>query len=474
MPDPLGPGQVHGPRRLGGLAVDPADAGQRVEVEREGHAQGDQGDLGGLPDAHPDDEERDQAEERQRAQHLHRRVDGVVADPAEAGDEGEHEPDGGADREAEADPLERHQDGRPEGAVLDQLDGPAEDLGGGGHRALVEDPGHAEQLPDDQDQQRARPSGAAGRRAGSPSSRAGSRGCGGGRCRQGGRGHGEESRELSQLKQVKHSTLDRRVSPVPGGGQSPGDLTIPAAACSTPASPATPARPTPRWPPRWRRTPRTRRRATPTRWRRWRGPGCWCRSSRCSARSRSTSAGWRTTRPATWRRCCSPAPTAGWRCWPSPAPTRCGAGTPRPGRCRSPAELAAQAARPGRRRGAGGRRGRPGDVVVEGEDLAGPGRRAGPWPGSAGAPPGFAPPRNDPLASRVDRSVPPCLPRRRRGGTDPTSGASSIVSHPHRPPRTGRRVRSRGYGLAGASRGRRSPGEAVPLWGRRVLTGFRL
>ena len=160
--------------------------------------------------------------------------------------------------------------------------------------------------------------------------------CGGGRCRQGCRGHGEESRELSQLNQVKHSTLDRRVSPVPGEGQSPGDL----------RSRPPPARHRP-----LRRhgggRPGAGRRAGGVR----RGPGGGRRgraggagagapagAGRGGARRgrRSTSAVSRTTRAATWRRCCSPAPTAGWRCSPSPASTRCGAGTPRPGRCPSP------------------------------------------------------------------------------------------------------------------------------------------
>ena len=43
--------------------------------------------------------------------------------------------------------------------------------------------------------------------------------------------------------------------------------------------------------------------ATSTPWRCSRAPGCWCPSSPCSARSRSTTRGWRTTRPPTWRPC---------------------------------------------------------------------------------------------------------------------------------------------------------------------------
>ena len=131
-----------------------------------------------------------------------------------------------------------------------------------------------------------------------------------------------------------------------------------------------------------RRTPRTGR--PPTCWRRSRTPGCWCRSSRCSARSSTTRPGWPTTSPATWRPCCCtgarrPAGAAGVHRHRAAAGVGPGA-RPVP----VAARLAAQAARPGRRRRAGGRPRRAGPVRRRGRrpdrgsppaGRLGPGRR---------------------------------------------------------------------------------------------------
>ena len=162
-----------------------------------------------------------------------------------------------------------------------------------------------------------------------------------------------------------------------------------AAASRTPGSPATtasPVRPSRR---PWRRTSRAAaRRST-------RSPPCGsrgssCRSWRCSARSRWTSGGSRTTRPATWRPCCCRAPTAGWRCWRSAGCRPSRRGTPRPDRCPS---------RPGPRPR------RPSRTVPRRSWSTWPARlrswsrvrtsrgwrRAGRWRGSAAAPRGSPP-----------------------------------------------------------------------------------
>ena len=112
--------------------------------------------------------------------------------------------------------------------------------------------------------------------------------------------------------------------------------------------------------------------ATPTRWRPCRGRACWCPSWRCSARSRSTSAGLAHDKTSdmaavllTGRR--RPAGAARLHRHRG----RCGAGTPRPGRCRSPPRLAAQAAVQDGAAALVVDVAGPGDLVVEGEDLQG-------------------------------------------------------------------------------------------------------
>lgn len=147
VPQPLRPGEVHRPGGLDGLAVDTADPGQGVEVEREAHAHRDQGQLGGLVDAHPDDEERDQPEVGQRAQHLHRRVDGVLTDPAEAGGHRERQTEGRTDGEPQGHASYGDQGGRAERAVLHEVDRLLEHGRRGGEGGGVQDPHAAGELP---------------------------------------------------------------------------------------------------------------------------------------------------------------------------------------------------------------------------------------------------------------------------------------------------------------------------------------
>jgi hypothetical protein len=106
VPDERDPAEPQRPARLDEPAVHATDAGERVEVERERDPEGDQGHLGRLADPEPEDEQRDQPVERERPQHLHGRVDGVLAEPAEPGGEREHDRRDGADREAAGDALE--------------------------------------------------------------------------------------------------------------------------------------------------------------------------------------------------------------------------------------------------------------------------------------------------------------------------------------------------------------------------------
>ena len=148
VPDPLRPAQAHRVRGLAGLAVDAPDPREGVQVEGERDAHGDQGQLRRLPDAHPDDEERDQAEVRQRAQHLHGRVERVLADPAEAGDDGQDQAERGADREADPDPLDRDEGGGAEGPVPDEVGRRGGDLLGGGDGPFIDRAGAAERLPE--------------------------------------------------------------------------------------------------------------------------------------------------------------------------------------------------------------------------------------------------------------------------------------------------------------------------------------
>ena len=68
-------------------------------------AEHDQRDLGGVADSEPQDDQRLEPDDRQKSQHLHRRVDGVLAEPRQAGKQREHGAEGDSDREPFDDPL---------------------------------------------------------------------------------------------------------------------------------------------------------------------------------------------------------------------------------------------------------------------------------------------------------------------------------------------------------------------------------
>jgi hypothetical protein len=134
VPDRLGPGQPLHAADLGELGVDAADAGERVQVERDGGAQRDQDDLRQLADPEPHDEHRDQSEQGQHPDDLQQRVDGVLAEPAQPGDQGKQDGDAAADGETDRHPLQRDQHRVLQRAVgggvaRDQADGGVPDSG---------------------------------------------------------------------------------------------------------------------------------------------------------------------------------------------------------------------------------------------------------------------------------------------------------------------------------------------------------
>ncbi len=200
--------------------------------------------------------------------------------------------------------------------------------------------------------------------------------------------------------------------------------------------------------------------------------GCWCRWSRCSARSSTTpragprqdqrhgdGAADRARRPAGAAR-------VHW------TGASCGRGTPRPGRCPSTARLAARSAIQERRRGAGRRRRRAGHARGRGRRPAG--LAAGWTLARVGERSRLDCDRrrNDPVTSGVDRSVPfareaePIHKRRLSTLTSPTRidrrqhSAQVVGSGPEGHGRT-----------AYAARAAAALGDAS---GRRVATGFRL
>jgi len=122
VPEPFRAAESEGPRGLDEVRVRAADSRVDVQVEREGHAERDQHDLGFLADAEPQDEQRDQAEERQGAQHLHGRVDQRFAPAGKPGDDAQQHTDDGADREPGADAPERHRERGPEFAAARDFD----------------------------------------------------------------------------------------------------------------------------------------------------------------------------------------------------------------------------------------------------------------------------------------------------------------------------------------------------------------
>ena len=90
----------------------------------------------------------------ERAQHLQRRVDRVLSEPAEAGQERVADADHGADHEPQQHPLDRHQGRRAERALADEVGRGGRDLRGRGELALGDDAGEAEEPPGPDDQER--------------------------------------------------------------------------------------------------------------------------------------------------------------------------------------------------------------------------------------------------------------------------------------------------------------------------------
>ena len=201
----------------------------------------------------------------------------------------------------------------------------------------------------------------------------------------------------------------------------------------TPGSPTTPARPTRGSPARWPTEPRAPRRSGDACSPSCRTPGCWCRWSRCSARSRSTSRASPTTRPPTWRPCWCEAPTAA------------------AGLLAFTSDRADGHVGPGGAAGAGAGATAATAAVQDGAaalvvDVAGPasyvvdGRRPDPARRRVAAgrhrrrlgavTAGLARRRNDPLTFGVDRSV-----HHASRDTDPAKRRHApLVPHPHRSP----------------------------------------
>ena len=104
-------------------------------------------DLGAVADAEPQHDQWLEPDDRQEAQHLHRRVHHVFAEPPESGDQREHRRDRDADREAQSDALERDPDRALQRAVLEQVPTAAHDGAGTGQRLRVDQAGGARELP---------------------------------------------------------------------------------------------------------------------------------------------------------------------------------------------------------------------------------------------------------------------------------------------------------------------------------------
>jgi hypothetical protein len=133
-------------RGLDQLTIDALHAEIGVRVHREGRGSGDEDDLEGLVDAEPRDDERNQGQERDGAQHLHRRIDQLLAQGRDARADPEDEPRPHAERDAQARAAERREQERPQLSALLELDQRPKDVGGRGeHRAR--DPGNRHEQP---------------------------------------------------------------------------------------------------------------------------------------------------------------------------------------------------------------------------------------------------------------------------------------------------------------------------------------
>ena len=104
------------------LRIDLADGREGIQVQRKAHAERDQQHLGQLADAEPQDEQRDQAEVRQCANHLHRRVDGRLDPPRQPDSGSQCHTEESAEQQALDDPNARHPQRVSQLPVLDQLD----------------------------------------------------------------------------------------------------------------------------------------------------------------------------------------------------------------------------------------------------------------------------------------------------------------------------------------------------------------
>jgi len=78
---------------------------------------------------------------REGPQHLHRRVDNVLTDPAQPREYGEHQAEGRTDREPDQYALHRGQCCGAQCAVCGELSGAGRDLGRRGDGLLGEDAG---------------------------------------------------------------------------------------------------------------------------------------------------------------------------------------------------------------------------------------------------------------------------------------------------------------------------------------------
>jgi hypothetical protein len=92
------------------------------QVQRETQAERDQQHLGQLADAEPQDEQRDQAKVRQRADHLHGWINGCLEPPRQADGGSQCDSEESAEKQALDDPNARHPQRVCQLPVFDQLD----------------------------------------------------------------------------------------------------------------------------------------------------------------------------------------------------------------------------------------------------------------------------------------------------------------------------------------------------------------
>lgn len=123
MHDPFDPAVAQDFRGLDEARIGLPDAGVQVEGERERHPGRDQRELGFLADAEPQDEQRDQAEVRERPQHLDRWIQQCLAPPGKTGNQPECNTDRAADEKSEENAAQRNEKCVDQLAVRDELSG---------------------------------------------------------------------------------------------------------------------------------------------------------------------------------------------------------------------------------------------------------------------------------------------------------------------------------------------------------------